>query len=40
MGLLLRAAELTTESGYDWFSTVQRQTDRDVRLPGDPRSLL
>lgn len=31
MGLLLRSAELTTESGFDWFSTVQRQTDRDVQ---------
>ena len=31
MGLLLRAAELTTESGYDWFATVNRATDRDVR---------
>jgi hypothetical protein len=31
MGLLLRAAELTTESGYDWFATVNRDTDRDVR---------
>ena len=31
MGLLLRAAELTTESGFDWFSTVNRATDRDVR---------
>ncbi len=30
MGLLLRAAELTTESGYDWFSTVNRATDRDT----------
>jgi hypothetical protein len=31
MSLLLRAAELTTENGYDWFSTVNRATDRDVR---------
>jgi hypothetical protein len=31
MALLLRAAELTLESGNDWFATVQRQTDRDVR---------
>ncbi|MBU1347236.1 MAG: hypothetical protein KKA16_09825 [Alphaproteobacteria bacterium] len=31
MGLLLRAAEVTVESGYDWFSTVDRATDRDVR---------
>ena len=34
MSLLLRAAELTTENGYDWFSTVNRATDRDVRLQG------
>lgn len=32
MALLLRAAEVTTESGYDWFATVNRATDRDVRL--------
>ena len=31
MALLLRAAEVTLESGGDWFSTVQRTTDRDVR---------
>jgi len=36
MGLLLRAAELTTESGYDWFATVNRATDRDTRLVGTP----
>ena len=30
MGLLLRSAELTLESGFDWFSTVERATDRDV----------
>ena len=36
MALLLRAAEVTTESGYDWFSTVNRATDRDVRLQGIP----
>jgi hypothetical protein len=38
MGLLLRAAELTTESGYDWFATVNRATDRDTRFQsyGDP----
>jgi hypothetical protein len=38
MSLLLRAAELTLESGHDWFSTVNRATDRDVRLQpmGDP----
>ncbi|WP_439476455.1 CC0125/CC1285 family lipoprotein [Brevundimonas sp.] len=36
MALLLRAAEVTAESGYDWFSTVNRATDRDVRLQGIP----
>jgi len=36
MALLLRAAEVTTESGYDWFSTVNRATDRDVRFQGIP----
>jgi hypothetical protein len=34
MSLLLRAAELTTDSGYDWFATVNRATDRDVRFSG------
>ncbi len=34
MSLLLRAAELTRENGYDWFATVNRATDRDVRLQG------
>lgn len=38
MGLLLRSAELTVENGYDWFSTVNRATDRDTRYQtiGDP----
>jgi hypothetical protein len=36
MALLLRAAEVTAGSGYDWFSTVNRATDRDVRLQGIP----
>jgi len=31
-GLLLRAAELTTENGFDWFATVNRATDRDTRF--------
>lgn len=31
MGLLLRAAEITLETGGDWFSTVNRDTQRDVR---------
>jgi len=32
MSLLLRAAELTTENGFDWFSTTNRSTDRDTRF--------
>ena len=32
MSLLLRSAELTVESGYDWFATVNRATDRDTPL--------
>ena len=31
MSLLLRSAELTVQNGYDWFSTVNRATDRDTR---------
>ena len=30
--LLFRAAELTTQQGYDWFSIVDRHTDRDARI--------
>lgn len=30
-GLLLRAAELTRENGYDWFATTNRNTDVDKR---------
>lgn len=29
--LLYRAAELTVQSGYDWFSVVTRDTDRKTR---------
>ena len=36
LSLLLRSAELTTESGYDWFSTVNRATDRDVTYRSSP----
>lgn len=36
MGLLLRAAEITLETGNDWFATVDRATDRDTRLVGTP----
>ena len=36
MALLLRAAEVTAQSGYDWFATVNRATDRDVRYQALP----
>ena len=36
MALLLRAAEVTLESGHDWFATVNRATDRDVRYSASP----
>lgn len=36
MSLLLRAAELTVQDGYDWFATVNRATDRDTRYSVDP----
>lgn len=36
MSLLLRAAEITAESGHDWFSTVNRATDRDTRFSASP----
>lgn len=36
MSLLLRAAELTVESGYDWFETTNRATDRDTRYMSSP----
>lgn len=36
MALLLRAAEVTVENGYDWFATINRATDRDVRLQATP----
>ena len=29
--LLYRAAELTVQNGYDWFSVVDRDTDRKIR---------
>ena len=29
--LLFRAAELTVQQGYDWFSVVERDTERDRR---------
>lgn len=34
--LLYRAAELTLQNGYDWFSIVDRQTDREARTYVDP----
>jgi hypothetical protein len=36
MALLLRAADLTVQSGYDWFATVNRATDRDARYYATP----
>lgn len=36
MSLLLRSAELTAQSGYDWFATVNRATDRDTRFYTTP----
>ncbi|MEH6665200.1 MAG: hypothetical protein V7678_10145 [Brevundimonas sp.] len=36
MYLLYRAAELTAQSGFDWFRTVDRATDRDTRYVGTP----
>jgi hypothetical protein len=34
--LLFRAAELTVQNGYDWFSIVDRQTNRDARTYIEP----
>lgn len=34
--LLYRAAELTVQQGYDWFSVIDRNTDRDTRVYADP----
>ena len=34
--LLFRAAELTVQQGYDWFSIVDRQTDKTTRTYVDP----
>ena len=34
--LLLRAAELTIQNGFDHFVAVNRQTERDVRYRADP----
>ncbi len=37
--LLFRAAELTTQNGYDWFSIVDRETNRDRRTYVEPDPL-
>lgn len=37
--LLFRAAELTVQQGYDWFSIVDRQTSRDARTYVEPDPL-
>lgn len=37
--LLYRAAELTVAQGADWFSVVERQTDRKARTYVDPDPL-
>ena len=34
--LLYRAAELTVNQGYDWFETVDRQTDKHTQTYVDP----
>jgi hypothetical protein len=34
--LLYRSAELTLAQGYDWFSVVDRNTERDTRVYADP----
>lgn len=34
--LLYRAAELTIQTGYDWFEIVDKQTDRDQRTYVEP----
>jgi len=34
--LLYRAAELTVQNGYDWFSVVDRNTDRKTRTYVEP----
>lgn len=34
--LLFRAAELTTQQGFDWFSIVERNTSRDARSYVEP----
>ncbi len=37
--LLFRAAELTVQQGYDWFSIVERSTDKQSRTYVEPDPL-
>jgi hypothetical protein len=37
--LLFRAAELTLQNGYDWFTIVDRATERDARTYVEPDPL-
>jgi hypothetical protein len=37
--LLFRSAELTVQLGFDWFSIVDRQTNRDTRTYVEPDPL-
>ncbi len=34
--LLYRSAQLTLQNGYDWFTTVERHTDRDTSVYASP----
>ncbi len=38
--LLYRAAEVTAQSGYDWFETADRRTDRTARTYVDPDPFM
>jgi len=38
--LLYRAAELTTQQGYDWFETADRRTERNARTVVDPDPFM
>ena len=37
--LLYRAAELTRAQGYDWFETIDRQTDKQTQTYAEPLGL-
>lgn len=37
--LLFRAAEMTMQNGYDWFTIVDRNTERDARTYVEPDPL-